>query len=57
MDLRMPEMDGSEATREIHRTLPDTQVLVLTTYADDESLLANGSDQALLDRRFEVGAS
>jgi len=38
MDLRMPRMEGAEATREIRTELPDTQVLVLTTYADDESL-------------------
>jgi DNA-binding NarL/FixJ family response regulator len=38
MDLRMPAMDGAEATRQIRAALPDTQVLVLTTYADDESL-------------------
>ena len=38
MDLRMPRMDGAEATHQIRATLPDTQVLVLTTYADDESL-------------------
>jgi DNA-binding NarL/FixJ family response regulator len=38
MDLRMPRLDGAGATREIRRALPDTQVLVLTTYADDESL-------------------
>jgi DNA-binding NarL/FixJ family response regulator len=38
MDLRMPRLDGAAATREIRRALPDTQVLVLTTYADDESL-------------------
>ena len=38
MDLRMPEMDGAEATRQIRSSLPETQILVLTTYADDESL-------------------
>lgn len=38
MDLRMPAMEGAEATRRIRATLPETQVLVLTTYADDESL-------------------
>jgi DNA-binding NarL/FixJ family response regulator len=40
MDLRMPELDGAAATREIRATLPETQVLVLTTYADDDSLFA-----------------
>jgi DNA-binding NarL/FixJ family response regulator len=38
MDLRMPRMDGAQATGCIREALPDTQVLVLTTYADDESL-------------------
>jgi DNA-binding NarL/FixJ family response regulator len=38
MDLRMPELDGATATREVRATLPGTHVLVLTTYADDESL-------------------
>jgi DNA-binding NarL/FixJ family response regulator len=38
MDLRMPRMEGAEATRAIRSALPDTHVLVLTTYADDESL-------------------
>ncbi len=38
MDLRMPRMDGAQATREIRASAPGTEVLVLTTYADDESL-------------------
>ena len=38
MDLRMPEMEGAEATRKIRAAEPDTHVLVLTTYADDDSL-------------------
>jgi len=39
MDLRMPGVDGIEATDRIHRLHPGTQVVVLTTYADDESIL------------------
>jgi DNA-binding NarL/FixJ family response regulator len=40
MDLRMPGMDGVEATRELNATHPDIAVVVLTTFADDESILA-----------------
>ncbi|MEV1025412.1 response regulator transcription factor [Streptomyces sp. NPDC050264] len=38
MDLRMPRCDGVEATRRIRAEHPGTQVVILTTYADDESL-------------------
>ncbi|QHC25061.1 response regulator transcription factor [Streptomyces sp. GS7] len=38
MDLRMPRCDGVEATRRIRMDHPGTQVVVLTTYADDDSL-------------------
>jgi DNA-binding NarL/FixJ family response regulator len=40
MDLRMPRVDGVEATRRIRAEHPATQVVVLTTYADDESIVA-----------------
>jgi len=36
MDVRMPEMDGVEATKIIHETYPDIHVLMLTTFDDDE---------------------
>jgi DNA-binding NarL/FixJ family response regulator len=38
MDLHMPRQGGVAATREITRTLPGTQVLVLTTLGDDETV-------------------
>ncbi|MCU7730653.1 response regulator transcription factor [Actinoplanes sp. KI2] len=38
MDLRMPRLDGAAATARIVAEAPGTAVLVLTTYADDESL-------------------
>jgi DNA-binding NarL/FixJ family response regulator len=40
MDLRMPRVDGVEATRRILADCPATAVVVLTTYADDDSILA-----------------
>ena len=40
MDLRMPRCDGVEATRQIRAAHPRTQVVVLTTFVDDDSVLA-----------------
>jgi DNA-binding NarL/FixJ family response regulator len=40
MDLRMPRCDGVEATGVIRAEHPGTRVVVLTTFADDEHILA-----------------
>ena len=39
MDLRMPRCDGVEATRVLREREPEIKVVVLTTYADDRSVL------------------
>ena len=38
MDIRMPEMNGIEATRRIISAAPDTRILMLTMFDDDESV-------------------
>jgi DNA-binding NarL/FixJ family response regulator len=40
MDLRMPRVDGVEATRQIRAAHPQIEIVVLTTYADDASILS-----------------
>ncbi|MGY0019974.1 response regulator [Streptomyces sp. cg35] len=40
MDLRMPVMDGIEATGRLSEEHPEVAVVVLTTFADDDSILA-----------------
>lgn len=39
MDLRMPRCDGAKATRLLRDRVPQTTVVVLTTYADDRSVV------------------
>lgn len=40
MDLRMPRLDGIQATRRLTSATDGPRVLVLTTYADDDSIFA-----------------
>jgi DNA-binding NarL/FixJ family response regulator len=40
MDIRMPEMDGIEATRAITAEHPATRVVILTTFDDDDNVYA-----------------
>ncbi|MDE6411444.1 MAG: response regulator transcription factor [Clostridia bacterium] len=51
MDIRMPEMNGVVATKEVKRIRPETKVLVLTTFDDTEYILGainNGASGYLL---------
>ena len=53
MNIRMPVMDGIAAAGQIHRQLPACQVLMLTTFDDDEyivrALIAGASGYLLKD--------
>jgi len=41
MDIRMPGLSGIEACREIKENKPGTKVIMLTSYADEEAILAS----------------
>lgn len=53
MDVRMPEMNGVEATAKIRQALPNCQVIMLTTFDDEEfivqSLLAGACGYLMKD--------
>jgi signal transduction histidine kinase len=55
MDLRMPQMDGIQATRHVARSNPDTAVLVLSAYGDEslviEALMAGARGYLLKGTR------
>lgn len=68
MDLKMPGLNGIEATRRIHRTSPHITILVLTIFADDTSVfpairagasgyLLKDADQAELLRAIQTVAT
>jgi DNA-binding NarL/FixJ family response regulator len=53
MDVRMPDLDGIAATRELSRTTPGTKVLILTTFEQDDYIfgaLRAGASGFLLKR-------
>lgn len=57
MDLSMPELDGVQATKEIIKHLPETEVLVLSMHADDNyvrNALDAGAKGYLLKNAIDV---
>lgn len=51
MDMRMPDYDGAYGIRAIKEQLPDTKVLVLTTFDDEETIekaVSSGADGYIL---------
>jgi DNA-binding NarL/FixJ family response regulator len=53
MDVRMPDLDGIGATRELSRSAPDTKILILTTFEQDDYIfgaLRAGASGFLLKR-------
>lgn len=51
MDMRMPDFDGEYGTRKIKHDFPETKILILTTFDDNETIskaLASGADGYIL---------
>ena len=68
MDLRMPDLDGIEATRRVGRIAPAPAVVVLTMFEDDDSVFAamragargyllKGADQEEIVRAIRAAAA
>lgn len=51
MDLMMPKMDGAEATAVLHEKLPETKVIILTTFGSSDGIahaIESGAAGALM---------
>ena len=51
MDLMMPKMDGAEATAVLHEKLPETKVIILTTFGSSDGIahaIESGASGALM---------
>ena len=58
MDIAMPLLNGLEATRQIHKILPGTKVLMLSAHSDDayvDQAIAVGAHQLLVLRYTDTG--
>jgi two-component system, NarL family, invasion response regulator UvrY len=57
MDVRLPGIDGAEATRRILEELPDTRIILVSTYeAHDLSAAINGCGARALIRKQDLDA-
>ena len=57
MDLMMPELSGSDATKLIHDALPEIKIVILTTFGTSTDLakaVANGAVGVLLKDKVEM---
>ncbi len=68
MDLRMPDLDGIEATRRVSRSVSSAAVVVLTMFEDDDSVFAamragargyllKGAEQQEIERAIRAAAA
>ncbi len=54
MDMKMPGVDGVEATRRIRREFPDIQVVALTSFSEDSHLLQKALDAGVIGYLFKT---
>jgi PAS domain S-box-containing protein len=53
MDIKMPEMDGYEATEIIHKAKPDIPIIAQSAYADDRSQIIEAGCSGFIAKPFD----